>query len=279
MLSLIRIDAVLFGLPINVGVVTTIASLAYLAMATGHGYVIKCNGRAFYYARYIDWIFTTPLLLFDVLLVAGTGFSSLNVTFMFTFDILMIASGLIGELIEDSFRWAFFGFGMLFFIPIMFFLCRADGSDGVMCGAADNATPIQRFSQTLIFLTWFLWMFYPIVWILSNTGGTTITGASYAHASYGEATFANEGQAEYRMLQGTEFKPAGIISVTTEAWIYTVLDVLAKSAFGIIVTCNGLTYDFLECCCDESDVIGHANGKLGWKQKENQIERAAASML
>ena len=39
-----------------------IASLAYLAMATGNGvYVRPFDGREFFYGRYIDWFFTTPL--------------------------------------------------------------------------------------------------------------------------------------------------------------------------------------------------------------------------
>jgi len=284
-LQLERIDAVVFGLPINAGIVTTIASLAYLAMATGHGFVIKCNGRAFYYARYIDWFFTTPLLLLDCLVIAGTGFSSMAVSFMITFDILMIAAGLIGELIEDSFRWAFFGFGMLFFIPIIWYLCRADGSDGQMCGATEGALPVQRVAQQVIFMTWFLWMFYPIVWVLCNTGGTAITGASYSHASYGVATessYGEEASAQYRSLQGTEFKPAGVISVTTEAWIYTVLDILAKSGFGIIITCTTLAYDFLlfDSAINGPFTVAASNGKTGWsKGQPKAMVPAVASML
>jgi bacteriorhodopsin len=279
-LSLARLDAVFFGLPMNAGIVTTIASLAYLVMATGHGFVIKCNGRAFYYARYVDWFFTTPLLLLDVLVVSGTGFSSMALSFMFTFDVLMIAAGLIGELIEDSFRWAFFGFGMLFFIPIIWYLCRADGSDGQMCGATEGALPVQRVAQQVIFMTWFLWMFYPIVWVLCNTGGTAITGASYGHASYGES-------AEYRMLQGTDFKPAGIISATTEAWIYTVLDILAKSGVGMAITCTSLDYTFLcieeceeRCSNGECATECESNGKCGWnKPYTGTVTAQAGSML
>jgi len=35
---------------IGAGVVCLIASLAYLTMALGHGFINKCDGRAFYYA-------------------------------------------------------------------------------------------------------------------------------------------------------------------------------------------------------------------------------------
>ncbi len=49
------------------GIVPLIAACAYLAMATGQGLVVLPAGggatRIFYFARYIDWTFTTPLLL------------------------------------------------------------------------------------------------------------------------------------------------------------------------------------------------------------------------
>merc|ERR1719158_1104429 len=51
-----------------------IASLAYLAMATGHGvYVRPFDGREFFYGRYIDWFFTTPLQLLDLFGLAGAS--------------------------------------------------------------------------------------------------------------------------------------------------------------------------------------------------------------
>merc|ERR1740138_1786327 len=95
------------------GVVCMVASLAYLTMATGHGFITKCNGRDFYYARYVDWAITTPLMLWDILTIANA--SHLTEVFIAVMDIFMIVSGLIGELIEGGERWAFFGFSMLAF--------------------------------------------------------------------------------------------------------------------------------------------------------------------
>ena len=42
-----------------------LASLAYLSMATGNGSMVRADGRVFYWARYIDWLVTTPLLLYE----------------------------------------------------------------------------------------------------------------------------------------------------------------------------------------------------------------------
>lgn len=46
------------------GCVCLIASLAYLTMATDNGWYTRCHdGRQFFFARYIDWVVTTPLML------------------------------------------------------------------------------------------------------------------------------------------------------------------------------------------------------------------------
>jgi len=214
------------------GFITLVASLAYLTMATGHGYVVKCNGRQFYYARYVDWAITTPLMLWD-LVTFGTANSqtpgTVNLTrvFLVVMDIFMIVAGLIGELIEGGERWAFFGFAMLAFIPIMWFLCKLENDDGVCCGAAANDSPTSKLFQRILMITIITWSIYPIVWILATTGGS-YTGAPVAYA-------AAEGG--YRALAEGGFTAVGLISVDAECWIYTVLDVIAKSVFGSIIVC------------------------------------------
>ncbi|SDO47104.1 Bacteriorhodopsin [Methylobacterium phyllostachyos] len=63
------------------GIVPIIAACSYLAMATGQGLILLPTTEAaaagavtptriFYYARYIDWTFTTPLLLLSLGLTA-----------------------------------------------------------------------------------------------------------------------------------------------------------------------------------------------------------------
>ena len=58
------------------GVVPVIAACSYFAMAVGQGSVIRHSDVGagfdynFYFARYIDWLFTTPLLLTALSLTA-----------------------------------------------------------------------------------------------------------------------------------------------------------------------------------------------------------------
>ncbi|MFM8611264.1 MAG: bacteriorhodopsin, partial [Actinomycetota bacterium] len=48
--------------------VCAVAACAYLAMATGSG-VWMVDDQPVYYARYLDWLVTTPLLLLGLLTV------------------------------------------------------------------------------------------------------------------------------------------------------------------------------------------------------------------
>jgi len=178
------------------GIICFIASMAYLAMALGYGYTVRCcDGRSFYYARYIDWTLTTPLLLWEVFDVARMRLPHRH--FIYFLDLLMIISGLIGSLICGGEKWAFFGFSILCFIPIL----------GQLCSSTPEFSHMNRnvFDQArnLIVVTWF---FYPIVWILAE----------------GTAT----------------------ISANAEAILYTVLDIIAKSALGWHFVSNPFAFSF-----------------------------------
>ena len=53
--------------------VPMVAMTLYLLMALGHGSVTLPSGRVFYFARYIDWSITTPLLLLSLVSGAVAG--------------------------------------------------------------------------------------------------------------------------------------------------------------------------------------------------------------
>ena len=48
-----------------------LATMAYFAMLSGQGWTAVAGCRQFFYARYVDWSITTPLLLLDLGLIAG----------------------------------------------------------------------------------------------------------------------------------------------------------------------------------------------------------------
>lgn len=151
------------------GVICFIASVAYLTMALGYGYTVRCcDGRSFYYARYIDWTITTPLLLWEVLDVSNMIAPHRH--FIYFLDLLMIIAGLIGSLICGGEKWIFFGFSMLCFIPILFQLCAVNRKFNHMS---------NQVLQQAVYLIVISWFFYPIVWILAE-GTSTISANAEA---------------------------------------------------------------------------------------------------
>jgi bacteriorhodopsin len=142
-----------------------IASLAYLAMATGNGvYVRSFDCREFFYARYIDWAVTTPLLLIDLLGFAGASSDTTNL--LIGADFLMIIAGLIGAFFEGQEKYYFWGFGMLMFAPIIYYLNELKTSP-----ACTSSTKIGGLYGKICNLTIVTWCIYPIVWICAEGNG------------------------------------------------------------------------------------------------------------
>jgi len=154
--------------------ICAIAALAYLAMASGHGYIQLGRAQPVYYARYIDWILTTPLMLWDLLELAGADGHTIFIAV--TMDALMIGAGLIGALlIEHKIRWAFFVMGCVFFLFVVNDLVAHLKSNKFGSAA-------QAVYANVTKLTIFMWTLYPIAWAL--TEGTDALGANSAALLY-----------------------------------------------------------------------------------------------
>jgi bacteriorhodopsin len=163
-----RFRSFLAGPLIAEGFVCLIASLAYLTMATGNGYYTRCcDGRQFLFARYIDWVLTTPILLHSML--HFTGASDDDMVYIFFMDVLMIVAGLIASLVCDGWKWFFFAFSMLVFFPVMTNLWAFKNE--VVDIRFDYVFFYHRYA-TLANLTVLVWFIYPIVWILAEGTGT-----------------------------------------------------------------------------------------------------------
>merc|ERR1712216_679196 len=176
------------------GLVTFIASLAYLAMATHHGFYTRCfDGREFYYARHLDWVITTPMMLHALAYIGNMEDNIWH--YLFFNDILMIISGLIGSTVGGGEKWVFFGFSVLCYLPVIYYLCERknraidngifDGVGNVVASLADGAfLPHVHFINgynNIMRLTVLAWTLYPVVWILAE--GTDTISAN------GEAIF------------------------------------------------------------------------------------------
>ena len=72
-----------------------IAATSYLAMALGVGNLFKIDGTITFVARYVDWSFTTPILLAGLVLTAlheRKGEAAGFMVSIITLDVLMIVA-------------------------------------------------------------------------------------------------------------------------------------------------------------------------------------------
>lgn len=139
---------------------------AYLAMAMGQGSV-EVAGQTVYYARYIDWVVTTPLLLLALALTAmyrGPKSKTLIAGLMIT-DVIMILSGLFADLSTGVMQWVWYVFGWVAFLIILYMiwgpLYRIARSRGEEHG--------NGFRNLAGFLT-VLWFIYPVAWYIGPSG-------------------------------------------------------------------------------------------------------------
>ena len=182
------------------GIITLIAATMYMTMGSGYGSFLQpgVGGQhLFFFGRYIDWVFTTPLILLDLALVAlpknYPGRTPMLWTMMGA-DVYMILTGIAATAIRSNFRWAFYGVSCAAFLAILYFIVAK-----LIPQATQRDPQVRRLFNTLCGLLIVLWVLYPIVWLLGSEG-------------------------------------FGVISLLAETICYAILDVLAKVAFGFILT-------------------------------------------
>lgn len=176
--------------------VCLVAMASYLVMATGHGDVRLADGRDFYFARYVDWTITTPLLLL------GLSLAALSVPFrrwaivlgLLATDVYMIVTGLIGgaspTASSEKWIWYLISSGAFLFIYYGLWVpIRAEARKTSALAAKAYQTKAGALSV--------LWLLYPVIFLFGDEGLRTW-------------------------------------SPVTTAAAYTVMDVLAKVVYGVV---------------------------------------------
>ena len=181
--------------------VVAIAALAYFAMANGQG-TVEVGDRVVYYARYIDWLFTTPLLLLGLLTLALPRLNdpaqarerNALVGTVIGADILMIATGAVAALsTDDAVKWMWYAISCAAFAVVLYALVVPLRAAARLRGV-EYANLYERLAIVLVVL----WFTYPIVWAV-----------------------------------GTEGMAA--VGLSTEVAIFAVVDILAKVGFGLLL--------------------------------------------
>jgi bacteriorhodopsin len=149
-----------------------IAAASYLSMFFGFGLTevqltSAIAGREvldIYWARYADWLFTTPLLLLDIALLAGADRNTIGA--LIGLDAFMIITGLVGALTpQPTFRYVWWTISTIALVFILYFLYVNLGR-----AAAEKDEDTQATFNVLRNVILVLWSVYPILWLVGTEG-------------------------------------------------------------------------------------------------------------
>jgi bacteriorhodopsin len=145
-----------------------IAAASYLSMFFGFGLteVTLTTGETLdiYWARYADWLFTTPLLLLDIALLAGADWRDIGA--LIGLDAFMIVTGLGATLMKIPVaRYAFWTISTIAMIILLYFLVVTVGA-----AARETSEEAQSTFRVLRNLIVIAWSVYPVAWLVGTEG-------------------------------------------------------------------------------------------------------------
>jgi len=173
--------------------ITTFAAISYFAMAVGDGIsynhitvkvvnkhvpdITKHVYRQVYWARYVDWSVTTPLLLLDLAFLAGL--SGANILVAVVADLIMILTGLFAAFAHnDNAKWGYYAIACLAYLVVIYQLAY-HGRAVALTKDRKTAT----FFQAIAGFTLILWTVYPIIWgVADGSRNVTVDAEIIAYA-------------------------------------------------------------------------------------------------
>ena len=164
--------------------VTAMAFVNYLAMALGFGVttvVVGGEATTLYWARYTDWMFTTPMLFIALGLLAGTDRRGLAT--LVALDGLMVVTGVlatlsvgVGGFAPGALAW--WAVSTAFLLSLLYYLFVPLTARAARLGPAANSAFVTL--RNLVAVTW---LCYP-VWWLAGTNGLGVTGLAVETAGF-----------------------------------------------------------------------------------------------
>lgn len=146
-----------------------VAFANYLAMALGQGDIFF-NGRTVYFARYTDWVITTPILLASLAMFAGRSLGRIATLLaaLVAADVYMIVTGLVGNLSSAPYNYYWWVISMVAFLVVLGLIW------GPLRRHASEDGQIAPYSKLAGMLT-ALWVCYPVVWLAGSSGASIIS--------------------------------------------------------------------------------------------------------
>lgn len=145
------------------------SGLAYLALGLGMG-TVEAGGHTVHWARYADWVVTTPLLLTALWLTATTDADrkrhAPTLVTLVCADVVMILSGLVADLAPgETTRFVYYGVGVAALVVIFGTVW------GPLRRVAEATGPeIGGIYRTVATYLSLFWVGYPATWLLGPSG-------------------------------------------------------------------------------------------------------------
>ncbi|MFD2672152.1 bacteriorhodopsin [Marinicrinis sediminis] len=140
---------------------------AYASMAVGQG-IVDIGEKVTYYARYLDWVVTTPLLL---VALSMTGMFYIRkdkviILGLVAADVFMILTGLIADLTSSwPLRYMWYTLGLVALLLILWIIWyplrhKAQSQGRELASLYDKAAGYLSI----------LWVCYPTIWLIGPSG-------------------------------------------------------------------------------------------------------------
>ncbi|MCT2536507.1 bacteriorhodopsin [Aquibacillus koreensis] len=140
---------------------------AYMSIALGQGF-LEMNERTIYFARYLDWVVTTPLLLLALSLTAMFYKKQKDKAIIGSLigaDVFMILTGLIADFSEGAQKYIWYSLGVIALVIILYIIWYP-----LRQIATTSSEELgKHYTRTALYLTLF-WIAYPTVWLLGPSG-------------------------------------------------------------------------------------------------------------
>jgi len=171
-----------------------IAAISYFAMATGHGVsvhktIVRHQNehvpdttttvyRQVFWARYVDWALTTPLILLDLSLLSGLN--GAYTLMAITADVIMILTGLFAAFGTEGTpqKWGWYAIACVAYLVVIWHLA--------VNGRAQANAKSQKVASSFLAIAGYtivVWTAYPIIWgIAGGSHKLSVDGEIIAYA-------------------------------------------------------------------------------------------------
>jgi len=138
------------------------AAMSYFAMLSGQGWTAVAGCRQFFYARYIDWMITFPLITIMLGFIAGSEWSTIFGAI--GAQLIQLFAQYMGSVSTvTTVKWLWFIIDLAALAGVMMHLARI-----FKAGADAKGGEVAQLYGKVGWMTILVWACYPIVWLFSE---------------------------------------------------------------------------------------------------------------